>query len=116
MFGCASFAGADPALHAEALAYLRHFHPAPDDIAPRALPERYVSMDTMSIEAIDKKRAFMALPVLVKGYLRIGGVIGDGAVLDPDFNTTDVSVVVRTKGVGDKYVSRYVPERDKDKS
>ncbi len=109
MFGCASFSGADPAKHREGLAYLHHFHHAEPDLCVRALPERYVPMDTMPADAIDRRAAFHALPVLVKGYLRLGGMIGDGAVLDEVYNTTDVSIIVKTDRIGEQYVSKYAP-------
>jgi putative hemolysin len=47
------------------------------------------------------------LPPLMKGYLRLGGVVGDGAVIDPDFNTTDVCLMVRTAIITDKYLKHY---------
>ena len=39
-------------------------------------------MNRMSKEAIDPKAALRALPPLIKGYLRLGAYIGDGAVID----------------------------------
>lgn len=113
MFGCASFFGADPAIHAHELSFLHHFHAAPVDISPKALPERYVPMDTLPVDKIDKKRAFYALPVLIKGYLRLGGFIGDGAVIDSVYNTVDVCVVVKIAEVEDRYVSKYAPDKPK---
>jgi acyl transferase domain-containing protein/putative hemolysin len=96
MFGCASFPGIEPDKLAEPLAYLRHFHLAPPDLRPRALPDRYVEMDLMARDRIDPRRASASLPPLVKGYLRLGACVGDGAVIDRQFNTTDVAVVLRT--------------------
>jgi putative hemolysin len=110
MFGCASFPGDNPDEHAAALTYLYHKHRAPDDICPRTLEQYYVALDRMDIEEIDEKRTFFKLPVLIKGYLRLGGVIGDGAFLDHDFNTTDILVVVQTDKVSDKYVTKYAPD------
>ena len=114
MFGCASFAGADAQQHKECLAYLHHFHRAPEDIAPVSLPHHYVEMNLMDKETINEKAAFVRLPVLIKGYLRLGGFIGHGAMIDHAFNTTDVSIVVRVTNVGDKYVSRYAPDITRD--
>ena len=34
------------------------------------------------------------LPPLIKGYLRLGAFIGDGAVIDHQFGTTDVLIVL----------------------
>ena len=56
---------------------------------------------------LDPKRVLSQLPPLVKGYLRLGGFVGDGAVIDRQFNTTDVAVVVKTDLVTDKYYRHY---------
>ena len=111
MFGCASLPGTDPGALALPLSYLHHYHLAPPALRPRALEARYVSMNRMSVDAIDKKAALASLPPLIKGYLRLGGFVGDGAVVDPQFNTTDVSIVVKTELVTDKYVRHYERKR-----
>ena len=41
MFGCASMSGTDPEALALELSYLHHFHRAPDEFRPRALPALY---------------------------------------------------------------------------
>ena len=107
MFGCASLPGTDPDAMAVALTYLYHHHLAPADIRPRALADRYVAMDRMDPASIDPRRALASLPPLVKGYLRLGGFVGDGAVIDRPFNTIDVAVVVKTDLVTEKYVKHY---------
>jgi putative hemolysin len=83
MFGCASFQGTDPQAHAMALSYLHHYHLAPERLCPSALPNRFVNMDLMPRDAVNAKQAFTALPALIKGYLRLSGYIGLGAVIDP---------------------------------
>ncbi|NBX03554.1 MAG: GNAT family N-acetyltransferase [Alphaproteobacteria bacterium] len=107
MFGCASFHGVDPKAHAQALSYLYHYHLAPEELRPRALPDRYVEMNILPKESIDAKEAFSSLPALIKGYLRLSGYVGLGAVVDVEYNTTDVSIVVKTELVTDKYAQRY---------
>jgi len=107
MFGCASFFGTDPKQHALPLAYLHHYHLAPEELRMTALPERYVEMNLLPKDAVDEKEAFALLPALIKGYLRLGGTIGSGAVIDPEYNTTDVSIVVKTDLVTEKYFQRY---------
>lgn len=111
MFGCASFAGDDPQQHALGLSYLYHFHMAPQAICPRALDNLYVNMNILPKEEINEIQAFKTLPVLLKGYLRLGGKVGDGAVLDHAYNTTDVSIVVQAHTVGEKYVARYTLDK-----
>ncbi len=110
MFGCASLNGTNPDALAEELTYLALYHRAPDAISPKALPERYVEMRRLPAEEIDPKQALMRLPPLIKGYLRLGGFVGEGAVIDNQFNTTDIAVVVQTDLVTEKYYRHY--ERD----
>ena len=107
MFGCASMPGTDPQALALPLSYLYHYHLAPPALRPRALDDRYVDMRLLPQEQIDQRRALAELPPLIKGYLRLGGFVGDGAVVDYDFNTTDVSIVVKTDLVTDKYFKHY---------
>jgi len=107
MFGCASLPGTDPDAVAMELTYLYLNHLAPPALRPRALPHRFVEMRRLRPEMLDPKRALALLPPLVKGYLRLGGFVGDGAVIDRQFNTTDVAVVVKTDLVTDKYYRHY---------
>ncbi|WP_207480577.1 GNAT family N-acetyltransferase [Arenibaculum pallidiluteum] len=107
MFGCASLPGTDPQALALPLSYLHHHHLAPEEIRPRALPERYVSMDLLPKDGIDPRAGVAELPPLIKGYLRLGGFVGDGAVIDEQFNTTDVCIVVKTDLVTEKYYRHY---------
>lgn len=107
MFGCASLRGTDPAELAPQLSYLYHCHLAPEALRPRALPHRYSPMNLLPPEAFDAKRVMTSLPPLVKGYLRLGGFFGDGAVVDHQFNTTDVCVIVKTDLVTEKYRRHY---------
>jgi putative hemolysin len=112
MFGCASLHGTDPQELALPLAYLHHNHLAPPELRPRALPERYVDMNLMAADVIDRKKALVALPPLIKGYLRLGGFVGDGAVVDEQFNTTDVCVIVKTDLVTGKYYRHYTRDQE----
>jgi putative hemolysin len=107
MFGCASLPGIDPDALAPELTYLYYHHLAPAAIRPRALPHRYIEMRRLNRDAIDARAALVRLPPLIKGYLRLGGFVGDGAVIDPQFNTTDVAVVVQTDLVTEKYYKHY---------
>jgi L-ornithine Nalpha-acyltransferase len=108
MFGCASLPGTDPEQLAAPLSYLYHHHLAPPELRTRALPERYVDMRRLPADSFDPERTRSQLPPLIKGYLRLGGFVGDGAVIDHQFNTTDVCVVVKTDLVAEKYSRHYV--------
>lgn len=107
MFGCASLPGTDPDLLAAELTYLYYHHLAPASIRPRALPHRYIEMRRADRDQVNARAALSRLPPLIKGYLRLGGFVGDGAVIDAQFNTTDVAVVVQTDLVTEKYYRHY---------
>jgi len=111
MFGCASLPGTDLDALAVPLSYLHAHHLAPPELRARALPGRYVEMRRCEIGAIDGRRALARVPPLIKGYLRLGGFVGDGAVIDEQFNTTDVLILVKTGWVTEKYREHYSAER-----
>lgn len=107
LFGCASFQGTDISVLAEQLSYLHHFHSTPEDLRPRALADRFVNMNLIAKDRINERRVFNSLPPLIKGYLRVGATIGEGAVVDPQFNTTDVCIVVQTSALTQRYRKHY---------
>ena len=107
MFGCASLAGTNPDSLALPLSYLHHFHPMPDGMHVRARPDLYVEMDRLPKEAIDPKVALHALPPMIKGYLRAGASIGDGAVIDSQFDTTDVFIYFPFSKMDARYRARF---------
>jgi putative hemolysin len=107
MFGCASFPGTQPEKHQAALAYLRSQHQAPQIIRPCALPKKYVDMGSKHEAIGNGVIKINNLPPLIKGYLRVGGQVGDGAVIDNQFNTTDVCVIVKTATLPIRYRRHY---------
>jgi putative hemolysin len=109
MFGCASFHGTEPDALGKPLSYLYHKHLAPDALRTRALDGLYVDMSRLPAEDFDESEALAELPPLLKGYMRIGGFVGDGAVIDHQFNTTDVCIIVETKQLTEKYQRHYKP-------
>lgn len=113
MFGCASLPGTNPQELALPLSYLYRHHLAPAEFRPRAIPSRYTAMDIASEDEIPPKQALREMPPLLKGYLRLGGYVGDGAVVDYDFGTTDVCVVVQMASVTGKYYRHYVGDEVK---
>ena len=108
LFGCGSLPGTDPVALGPQLAYLRDTFLAPPALRGRALPgPDHVAFDQITA-SWDARRVLATLPPLLKGYLRLGGVVGDGAVVDRPFNTTDVLVVVNAADIAGRYVKRFV--------
>jgi putative hemolysin len=109
MMGCASLEGTDPKALALPLSFLHHYAAAPAQWQARALPERFTAMDLLPKEAIDPKAALHALPPLIKGYLRVGATFGTGAVVDRQFGTTDVLVVLPVSAINPRYIDHFGP-------
>ncbi len=107
MFGCASLQGTDPDALALPLSYLHYFHTMPEGMSVRARPELYVDMARMPKDAIDPKEALRTLPPMIKGYVRAGGGIGEGAVIDRQFGTTDVFIYFPVSKIDPRYRSRF---------
>jgi putative hemolysin len=107
MFGCASFEGTDPKALALPLSFLHHSARAEGQWTASALPRLHVPMDRIAPEAINAKLAMHSLPPLIKGYLRVGAKIGDGAVIDHQFGTTDVLVILPVSAIHPRYIDHY---------
>jgi putative hemolysin len=107
MFGCASFPGTDPDALALPLSYLHHFHAMPADFMVTAREDLYVPMNRIAASAIDAREGIRSLPAMLKGYVRAGCCIGDGAVVDAQFDTTDVFIFFPLSGIDARYKSRF---------
>jgi putative hemolysin len=107
MLGCASFEGTDPRVHAEALSFLYHTALAPEDWRVRAHEHLRIDMNMMPREAISPRAALKLLPPLIKGYLRLGAYIGDGAVIDHQFGTTDVLIIMPVEAIRTRYFAHF---------
>nr|WP_308422075.1 GNAT family N-acyltransferase [Aureimonas endophytica] len=106
LFGCASLEGTDLDALSGQLALLGSAAPPPDEWRVRAHPGRAVPL-ARGETGEDARRTLSALPPLVKGYLRLGGYIGPDAVVDHQFGTTDVLVVLPVANIGARYVDYY---------
>ncbi len=109
LFGVASFHGTDSQVLAAPLSLLHHEHLAPPDLCVRS--RQFQPMDLMPAVAMDRRAAMLAVPSLIKAYLRLGGWVGDGAFVDLAFNTTDVCLVMDTARMNDAQKAIYTKER-----
>jgi L-ornithine Nalpha-acyltransferase len=112
MIGCASLEGTDPDSHALSLSFLAQSAKAPSEWSVKALSSRYVEMNRLAPEKIDMRAALRALPPLVKGYLRLGCYIGDGAVIDRQFNTIDVLIILPVSAINSRYFAHFGQPND----
>ena len=107
MIGCASFEGTDIEQLARPLSFLHHFARAPEPWSAAAHSLRQAKMNWMAKNEIDARTAWHELPPLIKGYLRLGAFVGDGAVIDPQFGTTDVLIILPVAAINARYISHF---------
>tara|TARA_R110002124_G_scaffold61155_2_gene167463 strand:- start:12527 stop:13447 length:921 start_codon:yes stop_codon:yes gene_type:complete len=107
LFGCASFAGTEPDDNAVALSFLYHHATAAPQWTVKALPGRYTDMNRLPMDKVPMKTALRNLPPLIKGYLRVGAKIGEGAVLDHQFGTTDILIILPVPEIDERYIRHY---------
>lgn len=113
MIGCASLEGTDPQALALPLSFLHHYASAPEEWQASALPERCTPMDLLARDAVDPKAALHALPPMIKGYLRLGASFGRGAVVDRQFGTTDVLVILPVSAINPRYIDHFGPSANR---
>jgi putative hemolysin len=107
MLGCASLEGTDPTHHAMGLSFMAQHSAAPPEWQVSALPSRRIEMNLLPPAKVDARRALRMLPPLIKGYLRIGCYVGDGAVIDHQFNTIDVLIILPVSAINPRYFSYF---------
>lgn len=96
LFGVASFHGTDVAALKQPLSFLHHRHLASPKLRVKARDTSFQSMDLLDEADLDRKAAMLQMPSLIKAYLRLGGMVGEGAFVDHDFNTVDVCLIMDT--------------------
>ena len=107
MLGCASLEGTDPEELADELSFLKQVAAAPAEWRVKARSRHQVKMATKAFAGVDQKAVLRKLPALIKAYLRLGCYIGEGAVIDSQFNTTDVLIVQPVSVINPKYFNHY---------
>ena len=76
--------------------------------SPEWLVRRLEAIGSRSINnVVDAKAALKVIPPLIKGYLRLGACVGDGAVIDRQFGTTDVLIVLPVERIDPRYFEHY---------
>lgn len=99
IFGVASFHGADITPYKHALSLLHDKHLAPPALRVQAKGPTAFSLTQVSIKDLDRVAAVKALPALIKGYLRLGAVVGEGGFVDHAFNTVDICIILERDAI-----------------
>lgn len=94
LFGVASFRSTNPIDIAQPLTLLHTAHLAPSHLRVRAHGAGAREMPLLPHDQEDRRTAMLKMPALIKAYLRLGGVVGDGIYIDEAFKTTDVCLLL----------------------
>ncbi len=110
LFGCGSLPGTDPDALAMPLSWVWHHHLAPEPLRGKALEHLYEPMNRVEKDDLTAGEALRFMPPLIKGYLRMGCFVGDGAVVDQRFKTTDILLVlpISDDSIDRRYYRHYV--------
>lgn len=107
MIGCASLPGTDIGRVGSAIGYLHDHHLAPLHLRPHAHSWRRVAHEPFHDASVQRSEILKGLPPLLRGYLRLGAMIGEGAVLDEQFNSIDVCIVMPTELIDRRYARHF---------
>lgn len=105
IIGCASFKSINVEELREELSYLHHHHLAPKKIRSQPLEDKSVEWEIIPKKKINKPKLFKKLPPLIKAYLRVGSWIGEGAIIDKEFGTIDVCIILKKENILSKYLN-----------
>ena len=103
IFGCASFPSSNPELFDTELSYLGCNHKPPKKFNTKPLSHLQAKFNKVEKKYYNNESVFRTLPPLIKAYIRAGAWIGEGAVCDYKFNTTDVLVILKSNNIIKKY-------------
>lgn len=107
LIGCASLPGIDLEALRLPLSFLLQHAQSDEAWQVAAWPHCVAEFEPTAKAGIDIRRGFMALPPLIKAYLRTGARFSAAAVLDRQFNTTDVFTVMPMADIEDRYLEHY---------
>lgn len=107
MIGCASFPGTDLEAMRLPLSFLLNVGRADETYQVRAWAHCAAPFEPLPPEAFDARRALVALPPLIKAYLRTGARFGGSVVIDRQFGTADVFTVMLMGDMEERYRVHY---------
>jgi putative hemolysin len=107
LFGMASFLESNPELIKEELSYLHKHFLMPENILVDAIFSKKTEMNIVPTENLSDIQIIKKLPPLIKAYLRLGAKIGDGAVIDHLFKTTDIFIYLPFSTIKPEYLKKF---------
>ena len=87
LFGCSSFEGIEKEKYFDSFALLRDRYMAPDHWRPKIKAAQVFCYSKDLIYKVNKKKALLNMPPLLKTYLSMGAWVSDHAVVDLNMKT-----------------------------
>lgn len=112
LIGCASLPGINPLALALPLSFLHHQASADAEWQVSPHQNRAVPMGILEPGKVDVRKGIVALPPLLKAYLRVGAKFGNGAVIDKQFGTIDVFTIMPLAEIEDRYIAYFGSPED----
>ena len=107
LFGTASFLDTNINKIEDQLIYLNNNYKMSENIKVNALANYKIKVDYEKKIDINLKLV-SRLPTLIKAYLKFNATIGEGAVIDKKFKTTDVFVFLPIEEINKDYVNKII--------
>ena len=107
LIGCASLPGTNIEALRPQLGFLLRHAQAQDAYQVAAWPHCQADLSALDGAEVDARRGLVALPPLIKAYLRTGARFSRSAVLDRQFGTTDVFTVMPMADIEERYLAHY---------
>lgn len=116
MIGCASFHARSVDEISNQLSFLSQVACTDDAWHVDASSGNVCQIEALDLSSDECRQALRKLPPLVKGYLRLGAMFSTQAVLDPEFGTIDVLVVLPIERISERYLKYYGEDASKHRA
>ena len=107
MIGCASLPGTNLLALAAPLAFLHDPARGKDEWQIEGLSGRGVPTSNLGGSDFGARKVLAGLLPLIKGYLRAGARFGTCAVIDYQFRTTDLFVIMPVADISPRYIAHF---------
>ena len=114
MFGCVSLPTTDCQEIADVLAWLGENAQVDSDENCAGIGGNTVDLNRFRCSSDSRSSSarsiFAKMPPLLKGYLRLGAKVGTTAVIDHQFGTIDLLLVLKVASINPRYISHFKPD------
>ena len=104
LMGCASFHGTNPSKFKDEFSLLYKSYRLPEDYDVKSLQSNEISFS----KNINHSTILNKLPPLIKGYLKVGGMVSENFYIDKEFETIDYCVIMLIEKIVSRYQNKFL--------